>query len=281
MGIEKIERGIKTVETGIRASAEDTKVAKAMDWISSTRYPAKYQDVLHNRTDGTGRWFLETLEFKKWLRREEICLLCSGDPGTGKTIIAATAIECIMKTDKTATVAYIFCDYQNKDAMHVPDYLSALLQQIVGQNVGRNVSATAPLLELYDQFKDRRGERPTEDEVRRTLILTIARALKVHIVIDALDECPEDVREELMRSVTNLTKSQQNISLLVTSRPLPNVVSGLEERFSSMLTVQVTADPSDVRAYVRSFLGTQRALKRDPQLSVLIEDTIAEAVRGL
>lgn len=275
------------METGIRASAQhlkDTKITQALDWISSTRYPAKYQDVLRNRTDGTGEWFLKTPEFEKWLDHEEVCLLCSGDPGTGKTIIAATAIEHVLSTDTRATVAYIFCDYQTKNSMQVLDYLSALLQQIASQNAGRVASAVRPLLKLYDEYKDNGGVQPSEAEIRQALTSTIAASETVYIVIDALDECSEEVLEELMDSIAELTRSHHNIRLLFTSRPLDKIVGacgGLEEEFPSMLKVQITAQEADVRAYVRSYLGTQRTLKRDAELSQRIEDTIARAVGGL
>lgn len=53
---------------------------------------------------------------RKWLGCKETssCLVCQGDPGTGKTILAATTIQHIRTIAATelAVVAFVFYDYK-------------------------------------------------------------------------------------------------------------------------------------------------------------------------
>lgn len=134
----------------LRASAEQKETIKALEWISPTQYPARYKDILENRTDGTVAWFLKSSKLQAWSRLDETCLYCSGEPGTGKTVIAAMSIEHATELIPASEVAYIFCDYKTDNSMRVTDCLAALLQQLAP----RHDDITRPLLDLYGRYSE-------------------------------------------------------------------------------------------------------------------------------
>jgi len=66
------------------------------EWLSSLesqggQQDKRHQEVLNNRIDGIGNWFLETDEFLKWRDSEDgsgnRTLFCCGGPGVGKTYL--------------------------------------------------------------------------------------------------------------------------------------------------------------------------------------------------
>jgi hypothetical protein len=63
-----------------------------IEWLSPTDFPSQQHDINSRRQTGTGQWFLETTEFKKWLDGSDKTLFCPGIPGAGKTMMAAIAI---------------------------------------------------------------------------------------------------------------------------------------------------------------------------------------------
>jgi len=65
--------------------------AQIMRWLSPLEPNNRHQGVRTDRFDGVGDWFLETSEFREWRGSEggadKAVLLCSGNPGVGKTYL--------------------------------------------------------------------------------------------------------------------------------------------------------------------------------------------------
>ena len=65
------------------------KDAHIMHWLSPLEPGNRHDGVRTNRVEGIGDWLLETSEFREWRGGEggadRAVLLCSGNPGVGKT----------------------------------------------------------------------------------------------------------------------------------------------------------------------------------------------------
>jgi len=74
--------------TNFYKSDEDAQI---MQWLSPLEPRNRHQGVRTDRFDGVGDWFLETGEFREWRGGEGgadgAVLLCSGNPGVGKTYL--------------------------------------------------------------------------------------------------------------------------------------------------------------------------------------------------
>src|SRR5947207_3898983 len=64
-----------------------------MEWLSPIDFPAQQHDIITQRQEGTGQWFIDTPEFKRWLHGYDKTLFCPGIPGAGKTMMAAITID--------------------------------------------------------------------------------------------------------------------------------------------------------------------------------------------
>ena len=73
-------------------SDEDGQI---MRWLSPLEPGNRHHGVRTNRFEGIGDWLLETNEFQEWIDSEggadKAVLLCSGNPGVGKTYLRLVA----------------------------------------------------------------------------------------------------------------------------------------------------------------------------------------------
>lgn len=93
----------------------------------------------------------------------------------------------------------------------------------------------------------------------------------VYLVIDALDECSEDVINVLLKYFKILPS---NIRLLVTTRHNDEIIR--EFRHSSM--VEIRASPSDLRRFIISSIASNRRLADYVRNHASLEQEISERV---
>lgn len=99
--------------------------------------------------------------------------------------------------------------------------LRSIIRQLSCLSLGVELRA------LHNRHSQRRSE-PSLEELTTILNTTIATLTEdVHIVFDALDECPhkdrKGQRDQLLRCIENLVEKNSNLHLLVTSRPEPDI----------------------------------------------------------
>ena len=95
-------------------------------------YVELQSDIFRKRQRGTGEWFLKSPPFIEWLEGKKKTLFCPGIPGTGKTMIAAIAVNHLKTSfadDKTGR-AFLYCIYKRQDNQEVDDLLASLLGQL-------------------------------------------------------------------------------------------------------------------------------------------------------
>lgn len=109
--------------------------------------------------------------------------------------------------------------------------------------------------------------RPPTDELQEVLIATLRGFSKVHIVIDALDECPElgGRREDLMKTLRYiLNAAPDNLHVICTSRKESDIYAELETHLSEPTRIEF-----DLSSYVY-----KEAIKRD--IGQYIDSTLAD-----
>ena len=60
-------------------------------FLSPLKFGTRHRDIADLITPGTGKWFLDSDEFQRWVKSKEDSsqvLCCVGDPGVGKTGLA-------------------------------------------------------------------------------------------------------------------------------------------------------------------------------------------------
>lgn len=247
-----------------------------MEWLSLTDFPARQHDIITRREEGTGQWFLDSQEFKRWLQGSDKTLFCPGIPGAGKTMMAAIAIDHLCKTAlyDDIGVAYLFCNYKAQADQSAPSLLTALLKQLVQSRP----DIAAPVTHMYDRHLKRRS-RPSLDDLFGALQSVCSSYAVVHIVVDALDECADrdGGRGRLIYKLREL-QVRTDVRLMFTSRFIPEIM----QNFCSIPTLEVRASEEDVRRYVAGQVPRlPNCIKRDDELKRTVQNKIIEAVDGM
>lgn len=119
---------------------------------------------------------------------------------------------------------------------------------------------------------------PSSEQIFACLKVVVAEHSDVHMVVDALDELPQaDVRRwKLLDCLFRLSSETDVIHILVTSRPIPDIV----HRFKGMPTLEVKATAEDVTRLVRSRFDDFR-VRLSPECRTSVEEAVVNRSDGI
>ena len=184
-----------------------------------------------------------------------------------------------LQKDRLALLAFFYCDFRAGEKRDRRGVLLSLLFQLGEQSD----AYSAILSKFYDDHHDGRGERPANDkELLRCLkdMLKCPGQATVHIIIDALDECPTATdfptpRENLLELVEELANLQiRNLRICVTSRPEPDIASALGSlAFQSVTLEGESGQVKDIAVYIESVVNTDKVMRKwkDTDKQLVIE----------
>ena len=177
----------------------------------------------------------------------------------------------------TAFLAYFFFDFKDTGKQDSRALMSSLLVQLSNQSDQfRDV-----LRKLYSKHEDG-SKKPNINALLRCLkdMLTIAGSVPIYLVLDALDECPNDSgfptsREkvlELVKTVVDLAHT--NVHICITSRPEFDIRAMLEPLATQKLSLHdESGQKQDIIDYVTSVVRLDKKMQRwrDDEKNLVIE----------
>ncbi|KAJ7717111.1 ankyrin repeat-containing domain protein [Mycena maculata] len=193
--------------------------------------------------------------------------------GAGKTVLASLVVDHLETQFKNQNigVACIYLDHKEAAIQTPSNLLASLWRQLV---VGKTLSSLAA--ELYQKHSEKRT-RPTLDETDAMLRSAVAEWSRVYIVVDALDEYPEEERDSL---ISHLTAISSTVRLLLTSRP--HIILSASPTAE---VLEIRAADEDIRKYIderaRKSPRLSMHVQRHPELRQEIELKIISTVDGM
>ena len=180
-------------------------------------------------------------------------------------------------------VAYFYFDFKDTAKQDARALLSAFLIQFSDQS---NIFCDA-LFKLYSAHK-RGSEQPTVDSLVQCFkdMLTIVGQVPIYLVIDALDECPDDSgipssREKVLELVEELVELRRpNLHLCITSRPEFDIHTTLEPLATQQVSLHdESGQKRDINDYVTFVVHSDRRMKkwRDDDKDAVIADLTKKA----
>ncbi|KAJ7487831.1 hypothetical protein FB451DRAFT_1528549, partial [Mycena latifolia] len=248
-----------------------TKHDELIEWFSPLNSFPRQAEIFSSRQSGTGEWLLEDDRFKAWKSSLGGTLWCRGMPGAGKTVLASLVVQHLRTQfqDGNIGVAWIYLNHKETEIQSPSNLLASLWRQLV---FNRPIPPT--IAALHTQHHEQRT-RPTLDEIHTQLSFAVAERLKVYIIVDALDEYPEDRRAILLESLTKFP----TVNLLLTSRPHIRIP------FPDAQVLEIRATEDDIRCFVRKQLqGSVRLSKHiaaRPEFQDEIENKLLRNVQGM
>ncbi|SJL10212.1 uncharacterized protein ARMOST_13596 [Armillaria ostoyae] len=243
--VAHIKDGVSQQQIQMQKAQDDEMLMHIITWLTDLNFKSVQAEKLSQWVEDTGCWFLEAEQFQQWIDGlVTSCLWCLGNPGVGKTILAAIIIDYLQSVeykDKTLVLS-IFCDYKSMTTQTIPNLLCSLLKQLVQDN-----GLSSPITSLYNQYHPK-GTQPSLDVLTKILLQEFKSFHHVYVVLDALDEFADDQRKELVEKIRSLG---DNIHLLVMSRDIPKI--GLLFKEDARLDIQ--AVEADITMFVADKLS--------------------------
>ncbi|KAJ7258235.1 ankyrin repeat-containing domain protein [Mycena rebaudengoi] len=176
--------------------------------------------------------------------------------GAGKTVLSSIAVD-HLRTSFSGTNVGVACAYLNHketEAQSPANILAGLWRQIIFQ---KPISADSLAHELYVKHREQRTW-PSVDEVHTVLCSALEECPKAYIVIDALDEYPEQQRRILLKYLAALGP---NINLMLTSWPHITPTTF----FPSVQALEIRATEADIRRYIVEQIRASTRLSKHVQ----------------
>lgn len=261
----------KVAEETRRLSKERQKI---LDDVSELYPEHSLNKHLGLRQDGTGLWFINGPDFKKFLDSPNARLWLYGIPGAGKSVLSAAIIDSLQRSEKMA-VAFFFCEYGNRATQTAREILGSIARQLAVQNT----DSFAVLEEFHSLHDGSHTFSKTRDDSEWVeLVQDLSTNFDTTtIIIDGLDECLED-RSEIVRNLAMLS-SRGSIKTLFASREELDIKQDL----SAFESLPIAADRADVRLYVAAHLDSRfkRMTSKDPKLRQDILESLVDRSEGM
>ncbi|KAN0070487.1 hypothetical protein V8E54_011356 [Elaphomyces granulatus] len=243
-----ITRPLAPLSLGVRTDpvrrAKEMKILKRLD-------KSPYQDRKERNPDripGTCEWFVAHELFRKWQESKSSRMLwVSADPGCGKSVLAKYLVDSVLTAtkSKSRTTCYFFFKDDFEDQRSIVCALCCILRQLFLQK---------PKLlseKIFEQF-EMDGEKFTSsfDKLWGALISAAEdkNAGEIICLFDAIDECEDRGRSQLIQALCKLygTRRNFNLKFLVTSRPYGGIRRGFQPLEIPGLPVIHLSGESDV-----------------------------------
>ncbi|KAL8980010.1 MAG: hypothetical protein Q9205_004795 [Flavoplaca limonia] len=231
----------------LRTDGESQRQENILDWLSPLNFFQTQQDTFTRREDGTGQWFIESDVFQDWLSGTNCTLCCTA--GAGKSILASVVIDFLRARyteQKFVGVAAVYCNFKERDSQTPENLLAGCSAQLVRQTLPES-------LVKFHRMHSAQKTRPTWKEMIQVFEDIVSKLDLAYLVVDALDECSEDVRDLLLSFFETLPS---NTRLMVTTRHVDEIKYG----FRTSLKIEIRASVSDLENYVASRIRKNRRL---------------------
>ena len=273
-----------------------------MSWLSPLQMSQTHQTFSDRAEKGSGKWFLTDSAFANWKIGSGKRLWCWGIrrcsvfPGFLILINSFSwgwqnrhRVGCVgtlrkVSSDTSRSIAinhlrqsrpegskgrigimFIYLKY-NEPEQTSDNILSSLLRQLV-----QELDEVPPaILSLYEHHRDR-NTSPTSDEISQALATLIDDHEEVFCIIDALDECKEQLRWDLIEKLDNFGPK---LRVLITSRYLESIAEELKtyERY------ELKANKADIELFIEHQIRKNRSLRKSVERSPSLRNDIKQGV---
>lgn len=167
--------------------------------------------------------------------------------------------------EKEITVVIIYLKY-NDPQMTLENVLGSILRQLIQEDEEVPQAVTS----LFQRHKSQ-NTSPSAPEFRETLLAVLAARKRNFLIVDALDECGEEMRWELIEILRTIEPYTQ---ILLTSRFLENIA----EELDNPEKLEIKAHKVDLELYIDRQILKNKNLRKLVEKSPSIRQDIKDAV---
>ncbi|KAF3025211.1 hypothetical protein E8E15_004022 [Penicillium rubens] len=264
--IQFIRDGLVNLSNSWTEHERNEQERRIFKWLARLPLDEVHKRKLEARLPDSGHWIFEEANYKQWrVSSKSELLWLHGLPATGKSTLMSTVIDSLQTKHAHAPVgplAYAFfsrndSDRRWQDPGTLVCCLIAQLARPGPARPGHPVPLRGEVIRAYENMVQERGDiaiaegaRPAWNDAIRLLFGLIDQGTTT-ICIDAIDECDEDLRGDLLDLFDRLLTRVEGgrVKILVSSRPWLKML----DRFPSWPSndIDVGKNCADLRAYAR------------------------------
>jgi nucleoside-triphosphatase THEP1 len=228
---------------------------------------SEFHNIIESFIPGTGNWIFSEELWSQWLSQEKAgddlpprILALSGPPGSGKSNLAASAVEYLQKhIDDNTCVAHFYFRETTKDFNEFYNSINWTVIQIAEQNdvLCRKINYETSRDELIVDTSDWK-------QVWSHLLAPLfpkTSQYRLRIVLDGLDELKYLERDKLFDFLKTFNETPElNISIVCTIRS--DLVSRVQEHGAQVIEVTKEKQSSDLNALIWNHLNHDSGLRR-------------------
>jgi len=229
------------------------------------------------RKSGNTTLFSQTLQYTKWRAEKTSCtLIYLGILGCGKSVTMANIVDDLnlhIAEAQHTSVAYFFIRPDISASMKARTITGAIARQLLRTNIG--------ITDLVEHDHDSLCVEDLLQMLRRS----IPRQQRTYLILDGLDLCSDDDKQEVTDFIQELQK-QSLVLVCASYRQEPNVE--LEPKLRKLQSVQAVPLPNnhtDIEAYIEmelaSRIESRSLILGDPTLVLDIQDALLRGSQGM
>ncbi|KAI3326723.1 hypothetical protein HD806DRAFT_488009 [Xylariaceae sp. AK1471] len=273
--------------------SEDVEVNKALlylaradqisstirEWLKAPDATINYNEACKKWHPGTGLWFVKGYSFSAWLTNPNSFLWLNGFAGCGKSVLCSTAIRFAYRhrrSDSRIGIAFFFFTFNDDSKQDTSAMLRALVLQLSNQ-----LNSNHELSRLHKSY---RNAMPPDQALMDCLHQLVRAFDDVYILLDALDESPQDKhrRGDMLRTLADLRKwSEPGLHLLVTSRDEPDIRRRLCASRDETILMKNDSVNDDIAAFISNHLKHNEQLEQWREYYDKIENALTKGAKGV
>ena len=191
-----------------------------------------------------------------------------------------------LRETRSTYLAYFYCDFRDEEKQSCRHLILSILLQLAAQS-----DTCCDMLSCLHLAHDDGGRKLSDSALIRCLkeMLLLPTHHPVYLIIDALDECPNNsglptAREEVLSLVQDLVGLHlPNVHICVTRRPEIDIRTTLESSTSLCISLHdQSGQTKDIMDYVSSVVNSDRMMQRWRQEDrSLVITTLSERAGGM
>lgn len=218
-------------------------------------------------------------QYSDWSNGDSQTLWCHGIAGGGKTIFASVVVDSLKAAQinkpsrkSRAGVVCLFIEYERQKEQTVRSLTAAILRQLSEQCEMLPES----VIDLFEQYGSTIAHTRFED-ISLALTNVMKQFPQVYLIVDALDECTENTRRELLAHLSDQQR-KSGLKILATSRSTID----FQKDFGASEEMEIKADVLDVKTVLDLLIDRSDSLVRtNKALRHRVTESIAVAVDGM
>jgi hypothetical protein len=184
--------------------------------------------------------------------------------GAGKTKLVSKVVDSLTNRPHDQALAYFYCFRGDESRRQPENVLRSLVRQLSVRKEESTITLQKPLVQLY---REKEAEAfasgaITFDESEKLLLQLFKAYSHTTLVLDALDECDQDLRGRLIQVFERLINVSKKLKIFISSRRDDDIRLQLEKKAN--VGISATNNEEDISKFVAVAIANDRPNRRRP-----------------